>query len=1414
MLWFSRTCQTFRTNGVSADRVKLSLFPFSLRDRAARWLNTFSKGHFTTWEALHQAFMHEYFPPSAIAKIKRSIQSFSQNSTESLSEAWERFKDLNIKCPPALIDPDSLMFHFYQGLLVSSKKELDHSSKVGSFLDMTPEENEELVEKLTSNAKYWYEDRVPQQKAGMYEVDTFTALKASMESLIKRTIQDQFSASSHPNKQHESIAQADAYYQGGSSSHQNELVLSCESCTGAHLTSQCPYNESTTKERPREVHLAQYANKGEGPWAPNQYQPAYQRDDPSRERNNNNFQRNNRSRDDYKQGGWNNNINWNSQRGSGYNQGGNTQVYVPPHQRQAEDPMAEMKRMMEEQNKKSEERIQRIEESMRQIMDKMTIRPPRTLPAKTETNPREHLNAVTLRSGKEVQGVGQSTEPTLEDESEVELISQPTEEKKKEPENKEERKDKEPSQSQHPNSNLLPKKVTVPFPSRVKKKNDDQAFKKFLDIMGQVEVKLPLIDVLTEMPKYAKFIKDLVMHKKDWEGVSMINLNASCSALLLQQLPEKCKDPVDTKGDAFASRTYPTIPTGSFCGKMAGAPIDPFRRARDLQLPLLTPEAQERFTTWAQHRSLQALVILDQRPLVAAGVWAYVEASIRPSGWERLLSLRAEASLPLTIEFLCSLRPLLGFERRDDVGIAMRHDSRLIFTLLGQRHTLTVAELGWRLGIYTQEEISHSSFADLPITVPEDFDVQAFWTAHARTDAPFEHQLSRASDWAEPSWRLLTFLMSMSYFGRPSNSNRVYSSDMLFFWSIAHQRQVNLAVFIARFLWSQTYGTRITVVCGPLITLLHSTMIQHIRLQRSQIRRIRPREGPSPRPHPAPQPQSTFQQGQSSTGVENLQIPLWAQTLSTQMQSLQYNMSGFHGRLEELHTRFTEFEQRYEADMTRLIDQQEAQWTNYYNIDFDPSVESPLVPVWVGLEGLPIHLFDKPTLFSIAKLFGSPLQTDAATVNLSRPNVARVCVEVNLSKELPKAIWIHLGSSSYLQPLLFENLPSYCNSCHQLGHKSCKSGTRNSRWVRKTKPRGKAVAPGQQVCFPSSAAVPTSTTPITFGSFETGHQYVTTKDIGPCPTMSKNGPPPRLDSTALAPITDANLTLNGPPLTGLDSTPLSLLTDANLDAFYLECAQHQDTKDSPLLTGPCELEFTKEGPFYPVEQNLSPQILPQSQNDGYDPNHTDENMRAHETHRESSDGTPSDTTVPPIGNDDALSDPSTHTKVHAGKDDEAGKDALSEAEPVSPHTQEGNTNISFEPRSFCRYIKVTEQRSSPSLQEFQKLSFTEQIAELKRGHQQLNFMQPKTPFQSIQGIGPKLDDANLFEVEVLQDHDENETHEESDPETPTIEIRHKGEPPDVTIQTRSGRVPYAGRGQNTRGRGRGRRKRRGNHNLS
>ncbi|VFQ82718.1 unnamed protein product [Cuscuta campestris] len=1005
MLWFSRTCQTLKMNGVTSDRIKLSLFPFSLRDRAARWLNTFSKGHFKTWEALHQAFMHEYFPPSAIAKIKRLIQNFSQDSIESLSEAWERFKDLKIKCPPALIDADSLMFHFYQGLLVPSKKELDHSSKVGSFLDMTPEENEDLVERLTLNAKYWYEDRAPQQKAGMYEVDSLTALKASMESLIKRTIQDQFSASSRSNKPYESVAQANNYYQGSSSSHSNKLVLSCESCTGAHLTAQCPYYESPIKEKPREANLAQYANKGEGPWATNQYQPAHWRDDLSRERNNN-FQRNNRPRDDFRQGGGNNN--WN-QRGPNFNQGGNAQAYVPPHQRQAEDPTIEMKKMLEERDKKNEERIQRLEESMResqrakqdlfrQLMEQMTIRPPGTLPAKTENNPREHLKAVTLRSGKETKGIGQGSEPTLKD-SVAEPANEPTEKKKEEEKKTEEKKDEEPFQSQHPNGDLPPKKVTIPFPSRVKKNTDEKAFKKFLDIMGQTEVKMPLMDILTEMPKYAKFLKDLVTHKRDMHfkdaladldptefchSVKILKDKGSVETLLgLEEIlkekeaeQDKCEDVSEVKtrndqskgSDSLELKPLPKHLEYAFLddeGKClvviasdlsmgqkanlitkfkvqvkdrsgsANQATDHLSRlepdmagqfgecivnemadfpASGLDLPFATPDARDRYRDWGSKKVLTLPMILDHVALESMGYWEEVDDFLHDPKWRRLLSLRAPASVPLTMEFICSLRfSVYGSRVRDVEGV---HPSvRMTFTLLGTRFDIPVLDLGRLLGIYTHEETTSPDFLALPRRLPLDVDVKAFWRTHSRSTRDFSNKYISSSDWRSLAWRILSHLLCCSYFGRHKNANRVYDTDLIFFWSLESHTPVDLSSFVGRFLFDQSTGNRHHIQAGPIVTLLARALVPTI-----VIPDLLPEESSGTGTgSPSYMPASMPADGASSSAIPR-PLPTTFEELTTAFGDLRTSIDS---RFQVYEQRWTAFEQRQETRWKENQDHQQ-----------------------------------------------------------------------------------------------------------------------------------------------------------------------------------------------------------------------------------------------------------------------------------------------------------------------------------------------------------------------------------------------------------------------------------------------------------------------------------------------------------
>ncbi|KAI5649765.1 hypothetical protein M9H77_35770 [Catharanthus roseus] len=87
----------------------------------------------------------------------------------------------------------------------------------------------------------------------------------------------------------------------------------------------------------------------------------------------------------------------------------------------------------------------------------------------------------------------------------------------------------------------------------------------------------------------------------------------------------------------------------------------------------------------------------------------------------------------------------------------------------------------------------------------------------------------------------------------------------------------------------------------------------------------------------------------------------------------------------------TDFSQRFnlEEDYMRAFKR---------SMDFQLSVEPSVIPAWIALECFPIHLLNKPTLFSIANLIGKPMKIDGPTTNLSRPSIARICVEMDLLK--------------------------------------------------------------------------------------------------------------------------------------------------------------------------------------------------------------------------------------------------------------------------------------------------------------------------------------------------------------------------------------------------------------------------------
>ncbi|KAL0297843.1 UNVERIFIED_CONTAM: hypothetical protein Sangu_3176700 [Sesamum angustifolium] len=71
-----------------------------------------------------------------------------------------------------------------------------------------------------------------------------------------------------------------------------------------------------------------------------------------------------------------------------------------------------------------------------------------------------------------------------------------------------------------------------------------------------------------------------------------------------------------------------------------------------------------------------------------------------------------------------------------------------------------------------------------------------------------------------------------------------------------------------------------------------------------------------------------------------------------------------------------------------------------WTLTFNPQEEAPIVSVWVHLPELPILFFDREALFSIARLLGTPLQTDVSTAILVCLSVARVSIEINLLEPL------------------------------------------------------------------------------------------------------------------------------------------------------------------------------------------------------------------------------------------------------------------------------------------------------------------------------------------------------------------------------------------------------------------------------
>ncbi|CAN6712798.1 unnamed protein product [Malus baccata var. baccata] len=173
------------------------------------------------------------------------------------------------------------------------------------------------------------------------------------------------------------------------------------------------------------------------------------------------------------------------------------------------------------------------------------------LPSSTIVNPKgrfETAKAITLRSGKQV---GTDPQPSKSSQKEDEKLLIEEEEQAK-PTTRVEQPLPQPSSNSKPsnstkvspNSNFsssIP--LNAPFPSRFRQTKKEENKKDILETFRKVQVNIPLLDAIKQVPKYAKFFKELCTTRRRISNKEVVQVSENVSAVLQRKLPPKCKDP-------------------------------------------------------------------------------------------------------------------------------------------------------------------------------------------------------------------------------------------------------------------------------------------------------------------------------------------------------------------------------------------------------------------------------------------------------------------------------------------------------------------------------------------------------------------------------------------------------------------------------------------------------------------------------------------------------------------------------------------------------------------------------------------------------------------------------------------------------------------------------------------------------
>ncbi|CAN6677835.1 unnamed protein product [Malus baccata var. baccata] len=513
---FEVVCSSMTPVTVDGSILKMKAFPFSLMDKAKDWLYELAPGTVTSWESMKRAFLEKFFPTSRIILLRKKISGIQQDEGESFPTYYERFKSLVASCPHHQMKEELLLQYFYEGLLPLEREMLDASAG-GALVDKTPMAAKILIANRALNAKQ-YEgvgQRGPPRQQ-VHEVSSTSNIQSQLANLTSIVSQ---------------MAEGMKI--------QGPLVCGVCSIQG-HVSEKFPqFIENGRWESANAIGFQSPNQPRHDPYS-NTYNPGW-RDHP--------------------------NFKWReaqqAQPQGGFRQqplGFYTKPYAPPQIQPQSAPntsgnaldndtlvklLTTLTNGQENQNK----RVDQLEKQMGQIAEVVgQIRDQGKLPSSTIPNPKggfESAKAITLRSGKEV-GAGSSSKTGHKEDEMLQMEEEESHEPVPLPQvsegpNLSNLSNKGKNVSNSVSTNVVPS--NAPFPSRFAQTKKDEAEKDILETLRKVQVNIPLLDAIKQVPRYAKFLKELCTTRKRISTKEVVKVGENVSAILQRKLPPKCKDP-------------------------------------------------------------------------------------------------------------------------------------------------------------------------------------------------------------------------------------------------------------------------------------------------------------------------------------------------------------------------------------------------------------------------------------------------------------------------------------------------------------------------------------------------------------------------------------------------------------------------------------------------------------------------------------------------------------------------------------------------------------------------------------------------------------------------------------------------------------------------------------------------------